>query len=82
MPRLRRLDVQEVIRILRRFGFEIYSQRGSHIRLQRIVDGQVQRISVAGHGSTEIKVGTLMSIYRDARRFVTEEELHPFFYTD
>ncbi len=48
MPeKLRRLNGKQVIKILQRFGFEIYSQKGSHIRLQRIVNEQEQRLLVA-----------------------------------
>ncbi|HHP7231190.1 MAG TPA: type II toxin-antitoxin system HicA family toxin [Xenococcaceae cyanobacterium] len=36
MPKLRRLSGVEVIAILKRFGFEIYSQRGSHVKLRRV----------------------------------------------
>lgn len=82
MPKLRRLSGEEVIQLLQRFGFEIYSQRGSHIRLQRIIDGQEQRLLVAVHGSKIIKAGTLKSIYRDASRFIPEEVLNDLFYTD
>ena len=82
MPKLRRLSGKEVIKILQGFGFEIFSQKGSHIRLQRIVKGQEQRLLVAVHGSKTLKPGTLKSIYRDACRFIPEEELRPHFYTD
>ena len=36
MPRLRRLSSNDVLRILRRFGFEVATQRGSHAKLVRI----------------------------------------------
>ena len=35
MPRLRRLSDDEVIAILVRFGFQIYSQKGSHAKMRR-----------------------------------------------
>jgi predicted RNA binding protein YcfA (HicA-like mRNA interferase family) len=81
MPRLRRLSGKEVIRIFQRFGFEVFSQRGSHIRLQRIVNGEEQRLLVAVHGNKPIPIGTLKSIYDDGCRFILEEELRPHFYT-
>ncbi len=77
MPRLRRLSGKQVIRIFEGFGFEIYSQRGSHVRLQRVVSGQEQRILVAVHGSKPIPPGTLHSIYRQGCRFVAESTLKP-----
>lgn len=52
MPKLRQLSGKQVIRILERFGFEVFSQRGSHVRLQRItVEGEEQRMVVFVHGS-------------------------------
>ncbi len=82
MPKLRRMSGNEIIRILQGFGFEIFSQKGSHVRLQRIVNGEEQRLLVAAHGSKTLKPGTLKSIYRDACRFIPEEDLRPHFYTD
>jgi len=34
MPKLRRLSGDEVIRILERFGFAVYTQKGSHVKLR------------------------------------------------
>jgi predicted RNA binding protein YcfA (HicA-like mRNA interferase family) len=83
MPKLRRLSGKDVIRILQGFDFEVFSQKGSHVRLQRITtDGQQQRLLVAFHGNKAIKIGTLHSIYRDACQFIPEEQLEPHFYTD
>ena len=83
MPRLRRLNGKEIIRILARFGFEIFSQKGSHVRLQRITsEGEEQRLLVAVHGAKPLKIGTLHNIYREACRFIPEDELKPHFYTD
>ncbi|KAB2866982.1 MAG: type II toxin-antitoxin system HicA family toxin [Anaerolineae bacterium] len=82
MPKLRRLSGKQILRILQGFGFEIYSQKGSHIRLQRIVDGQEQRLLVAVHGNKTVKPGTLKSIYREVCRFIPEEEIRQHFYTE
>ncbi|MGD1158515.1 MAG: type II toxin-antitoxin system HicA family toxin [Terriglobia bacterium] len=47
MPRLRRLSGSDVVAILRKFGFEIVSQRGSHIKLRRIgIGGQSEALGV------------------------------------
>ncbi|MEO8612005.1 MAG: type II toxin-antitoxin system HicA family toxin [Chloroflexota bacterium] len=83
MPKLRRLSGKEVIKILESFDFEIFSQKGSHIRLQRITsDGQQQRLLVALHGKKTIKITTLHSIYKTACQFIPEEDLKRHFYTD
>ena len=61
MPKLRRLSGAELIRILGRFGFEVYSQRGSHAKLRRVkVSGEVQTLTVPTHG--ELDTGTLRAI--------------------
>jgi predicted RNA binding protein YcfA (HicA-like mRNA interferase family) len=83
MPKLRRLSAKEVIKILQKFGFEIYSQKGSHLRLERITeDGERERILVAGHGNKPIAIGTLFNIYRTACIFISEDDLYPYFYAD
>jgi predicted RNA binding protein YcfA (HicA-like mRNA interferase family) len=36
MPRLKRLSGVEVIKILEKFGFEVHSQRGDHVKMRPI----------------------------------------------
>jgi len=36
MPKLKILSGSEVVKILRSFGFEIQSQKGSHLKLARL----------------------------------------------
>lgn len=77
MPhRLRSLSGQDVLRILSKFGFEKFSQRGSHVKLRR---GR-QILTVALH--REIDKGTLHAIFRQASRFIDEAELKPHFFTE
>jgi len=80
MPRLRTLSGGEVIQILRDFGFEQHSQRGSHIKLRRLVAQQAQTLTVPNH--RELDRGTLQAIFRQASRFLAEFELRKRFYTD
>ena len=45
MPKLRVLSGKEVVKILSKFGFEVISQRGSHVKLRRILpDGTKQTL--------------------------------------
>ncbi|MFO8101403.1 MAG: type II toxin-antitoxin system HicA family toxin [Dehalococcoidia bacterium] len=37
-PKLKRLSGAEVVSIMRTFGFDIHSQKGSHAKLRRISD--------------------------------------------
>lgn len=66
---------------MRTFGFEIHSQRGSHAKLRRITaHGEKQTLTVPVH--SELDVGTLRAIIRQATRYVSETELRPHFFTD
>ena len=81
MPKLRRLSGAEIIGILARFGFTVHSQRGSHVKLRRILpNGTIQTLTVPAH--PELDTGTCRAILRQAARFVPEEDLHPHFYSD
>jgi predicted RNA binding protein YcfA (HicA-like mRNA interferase family) len=80
MSKLRVLSGREVLKILGEFGFEDYTQRGSHIKLRRVVPGgRTQTITVPNH--SEIDRGTLHAIYRQASRFIPESELRNRFFT-
>ena len=79
MPKLRVLSGKEVMRILSKFGFEAASQRGSHVKLRRVLqDGTKQTLTVPLH--EELDKGTLKAIIRQASRYVSEEELKQYFY--
>ncbi len=81
MPKLRRLSGQAVVKILMQFGFKVASQRGSHIKLVRIMGDAVrQTLTIPDHD--ELDRGTLHAIYRQAVRYIIEEELRPHFYTE
>jgi len=79
MPKLRVLSGKEVVKILSKFGFEVVSQRGSYVKLRRILpDGTKQTLTVPLHD--ELDKGTLKAIIRQASRYIPEEELRPYFY--
>jgi predicted RNA binding protein YcfA (HicA-like mRNA interferase family) len=81
MPRLRRLSGAELVQILGRFGFAVHSQRGSHIKLRRILpDGTSQTLTVPAHQT--VKLGTLHAIFTQATRFIPERDLRRHLYTD
>jgi predicted RNA binding protein YcfA (HicA-like mRNA interferase family) len=81
MPRLKRLSGSEVASILQRFGFVILSQRGSHIKSRRINQaGEKQTLTVPNH--RELDTGTCHAIFRQACRYISPDDLRPFFYTD
>ena len=80
-PKLKPLSGHEVVDIMRSFGFEVHSQRGSHAKLRRITTmGEKQTLTVPLHA--ELDVGTLRAIIRQAAGYVPETELGVHFYTD
>ena len=79
-PKLIRLSGAEVIAIFKTFGFEIHSQRGSHIKLRRVINNQKQTITIPYH--PELDAGTLRAIFHQSARYIPESELRPHFYSD
>jgi predicted RNA binding protein YcfA (HicA-like mRNA interferase family) len=80
MSKLRISSGKEVVRIFSKFGFKVISQRGSHVKLRRILaDGTKQTLTIPTH--EELDRGTLRAIFRQALRYIPEEELKPYFYS-
>jgi predicted RNA binding protein YcfA (HicA-like mRNA interferase family) len=69
VPKL--FSAREVIRALRRAGFHQVSQRGSHIKLKKAIEGGELVVIVPNY--REIPKGTLESILLQAR--LTSEQL-------
>ena len=65
MAKLRNMSGREVCRILSQHGYEEIRQRGSHIIMQKKIEGSTITVPVANH--KEIRIGTLMSIIRQSR---------------
>ena len=79
MARLKRLSARQVLRILQAFGFTVVTTRGSHAKLKREVEGgPSQVLTVPPH--RELAPGTVQAIYRQALRFIPEQDLRPHFY--
>ena len=79
MPNLRRTSGREVIAVFLSFGFEMHSQRGSHVKLRRTgPNGERQTLTVPDHN--ELDTGTLRAIIRQASRYISMGDLHPRFY--
>jgi len=80
MPKLRRLSGTEVIHILEGFGFILHAQAGSHVKLRRIGPyGRKQILTIPSH--EELDTGTLRAIFRQASKYIPDDELRPHFYT-
>lgn len=81
MPgKLRVLSGFDVVRILAQFDFQQIGQRGSHVKLRRIYQGNRQTLHLPMH--RELRPGTLRSIYQQALNFIPESELRLHFYSD
>jgi predicted RNA binding protein YcfA (HicA-like mRNA interferase family) len=78
MPKLRRLSGHDVVAILKPFGFVVVSQRGSHMKLKRVVPAGDQVLTIPAH--TTLDLGTLHAILRQASRFIPDEQLRLHFY--
>jgi len=63
-PKLPSINARQLIRALKRAGFEEQRQRGSHPHLKRVSDGT--RVTVPVHKGRSIPTGTLRAILRDA----------------
>ena len=80
MPKLRTLSGRDLVQIFSSFGFQPVSQRGSHVKLRRVLpSGSRQTLTIALHDETD--KGTLRAIYRQGLRYITEAELRPRFFT-
>lgn len=71
MPKLPVLSGKEMIRILEKAGFKVLDQQGSHVIMLKEAGGKRLKPVVPLHG--ELKVGTLISIMRQAE--INREEL-------
>ena len=83
MARLKRLSSREILRLLGRFGFKVESMRGSHAKLVRTRHAEGGRevrevLVVPMHRAPTI--GTVRAIYRQASRFIPEDELKRGFF--
>lgn len=64
----RDLNGQELSRLLRRYGYEVIRQSGSHIRLTSRLNVTEHHITIPLH--TSLKVGTLAGILGDVAAYL------------
>jgi predicted RNA binding protein YcfA (HicA-like mRNA interferase family) len=70
-PKLPVISGEDLIRVLRKFGYEIARQKGSHVRLRNAVEPRRLPVTVPLH--KELARGTLKNILSDAA--ISPEEL-------
>ncbi|AFH48697.1 Hypothetical protein IALB_0985 [Ignavibacterium album JCM 16511] len=78
MPKLKVLSGVDLIKLFEDFGFSVISQKGSHIKILRLHQGERQVLVFPNH--KEIDKGTLKAIYRQATKYIPESELKGQFY--
>lgn len=78
MPKLKRMSADDVIAILKSFGFQVHSQKGSHIKLRRVGELGNETLIVPNH--KQLDTGTCRAILRQASQYIPEEELFAYFY--
>ncbi|MBI3051672.1 type II toxin-antitoxin system HicA family toxin [Candidatus Woesearchaeota archaeon] len=69
--RLPQISGKDLIRILRRHGFVVVRQKGSHVRLEKNTSDGTIKLTVPDHGV--LKKGTLHQIIKAAG--LSEEDL-------
>lgn len=68
-----------VLDFFQSLGFEVVSQKGSHVKLRRTgPNGERQTLTVPNHA--ELDTGTLRAIIRQAARHVAMDEIQRHFY--
>ena len=81
MPRLRRFSSRQLIRALHGFGFDVESMKGSHAKFVRETDEGRREVLIAPV-TDPLAIGTISAIYRQASRFIPQEDLRAAFFTD
>ena len=64
----RDLDGTKLASLLRRYGYQVTRQTGSHIRLSSSVKGTEHHITIPAH--KELGVGPLHAILRDVAKYL------------
>jgi predicted RNA binding protein YcfA (HicA-like mRNA interferase family) len=64
----RDLSGEELARMLRRYGYEVIRQSGSHLRLTSKLKGTEHHLTIPLHAS--LKVGTLAGILSDVAEYL------------
>ena len=79
MPKIKVLSGKDVIKILGKFNFLIFNQKGSHVKLRRIIDNEIkQTLTIPNHN--ELDKGTIKAIYKQCLKYISEKNLIKYFY--
>lgn len=64
MNKLPVLSAEALLKMLFKEGFVFVNQKGSHMKLKRLLNGKIISVTVPNHKT--LKIGTLRSILRQA----------------
>jgi len=78
MPKLKVISGKELVKIFGDFGFAVAGQKGSHIKLKRMINNSQQTLTIPNH--SELDKGTIKAIFNQATRYVPEGDLRKYFY--
>jgi predicted RNA binding protein YcfA (HicA-like mRNA interferase family) len=79
-PKLRRISGHDLVHVFENLGFDMVSQKGSHMKLRRETELGAQILIIPDH--RELDRGTLFSIFRKTSAYIDESVLRPIFYSD
>ena len=80
MPKLKVVSGDYLIKSFIKFGFVVVGQTGSHVKLQKYINEEKQTLTIPLHN--ELDRGLTKGIYNQALKYLSEEKLREFFYTD
>jgi len=66
MPKLPRITGEELVKAVKKEGFEVVRQRGSHVQMRKFVEGDKVTFPIPIHKGKTLKPGTLRGILRKA----------------
>lgn len=78
MPKQKVLSGKDVVSVFEAIGFVAVSQKGSHLKLERVTPHGKEMLIVPKH--KELDRGTLRAIYMQALKYVPAESLQKHFY--
>ena len=75
LPKLPVVSGKDLIKFLKKLGYEVVRQRGSHVRLRKETENGIHNITIPYHD--EIAKGTLNAILNDVSKWnnIPKEEL-------
>ena len=77
---LKTLSGKDLVKIFASFGFELVKQKGSHMKLRRVILGHNETLIIENHKI--IPVGTLKSVFNQASKYINIEDLYKYFYNE